>query len=105
VPGGHPFWSHDGSELFYNPGPAQIGVIRINTRLTFSFGEPVTISTAGLQSKDPTRNSRVWDIAPDHKRVIGVTDATESAASGEAAAPQIEVVLNWFTDLRARVPN
>ena len=25
VPGGQPFWSHDAAELFYNPGPAQIG--------------------------------------------------------------------------------
>jgi serine/threonine-protein kinase len=104
VPGGHPFWSHDGSELFYNPGPQQIGVVRINTRPTFSFGVPVNFSTAGLQSKSPQNNPRVWDVAPDHKRLIGVADVTESGAPGEASTQQIEVVLNWFTDLRARVP-
>jgi serine/threonine-protein kinase len=104
VPGGHPFWSHDGSDLFYNPRQQQIGVVRINTRSTFSFGEPVTFSTAGLQSKNPQGNPRVWDIAPDHKRLIGVTEATESATSGETAAQQIEVVLNWFTDLLTKVP-
>jgi len=93
-----------GSELFYNPGPQRIGVVRINTRPTLSFGEPFVFSTAGLQSKDPANNPRVWDIAPDGKQLIGVTDATESAASGEAATQQIEVVLNWFTDLKARVP-
>jgi len=104
VSGGQPFWSNDGSELFYNPGPLLIGVVRINTRPTFSFGEPSVFSTAGLQSKNPAGNPRVWDIAPDHKRLIGVTDATETATSSDAATLQINVVLNWFTDLRARVP-
>ena len=102
VLGGQPFWSHDGNELFYNPAQQQIAVVRIDTRATFSFGEPVIFATAGLQSRGPN-NPRVWDIAPDHKRLIGVTDATEATTSGEAAL-QIEVVLNWFTDLKARVP-
>ena len=105
VPGGHPFWSHDGSELFYNPAPQQIGVVRINTRPTFSFGEPAMFQTAGLLSRSPANSPRVWDIAPDGKRLIGVTDAVESASAGEAATLQIEVVLNWFADLKARVPN
>ena len=103
VPGGQPFWSHDGGELFYNPVVAQIGVIRINTRTTLSFGEPLVFSTAGLQSKNPANSPRAWDVAPDHKRLIGVADVTESAATSEAAQ-QINVVLNWFADLRARVP-
>jgi len=102
VPGGQPFWSHDGRELFYNPAPQQIGVVGITTRPTFSFGEPFTFATAGLQSRAPQNSPRVWDIAPDRKRLIGVTDVMESATEG--ATPQIEVVLNWFTDLRARVP-
>jgi hypothetical protein len=80
-------------------------VVRINTRPTFSFGEPFVFSTAGLQSKNPAGNPRVWDIAPDHKRLIGVVDATETASSGDAATLQINVVLNWFTDLKARVPH
>jgi eukaryotic-like serine/threonine-protein kinase len=105
VPGGHPFWSHDGRELFYNPAAQQIGVVTINTRPTLSFGAPFIFSTAGLQSRNPAQAPRVWDIAPDRKRLIGVTEATESAASGDAPTPQIEVVLNWFTDLKARVPN
>ena len=104
VPGGQPFWSHDGTELFYNPAQQQIGVVRISTRPTFSFGEPVVFSTAGLVSRNPGASARVWDIAPDHKRLIGVTDATETATSGDAATAEIDVVLNWFTDLRARVP-
>ena len=104
VPGGQPFWSYDGTELFYNPGPQQIGAVHVNTRPTFSFGEPSVFPTAGLLSRNPGNSPRVWDIAPDHKRLIGVTDAAESATPGEAVTQQITVVLNWFADLRARVP-
>ena len=103
VPGGHPFWSHDGSELFYNAGQLLIGVVRINTRPAFSFAEPFVFATAGLVSRNPQGSARVWDVAPDHKRLIGVTDAVEATA-GEPAALRIDVVLNWFTDLLAKVP-
>jgi serine/threonine-protein kinase len=104
VAGGHPFWSHDGSELYYNPAQQQIGVVRVTTRPAFSLGDPLVFSTAGLQSKNPANNPRVWDIAPDRKRLIGVAEATETTTSSDATQ-QIEVVLNWSTDLRARVPN
>ena len=101
VTGGQPFWSHDGSELFYNPAPQQIGVVRINTQ-PFSFGEPTVFATAGLLSRAPQNSPRVWDIAPDRKRLIGLADVSESGTSGEDPPLQIKVVLNWFTDLRAR---
>lgn len=101
VPGGQPFWSHDGRDLFYNPAPQQIGVVGITTRPTFSFGEPFIFPTAGLLSRAPQNSPRVWDVAPDRKRLIGVTDMESPA---EAATPQIEVVLNWLTDLKARIP-
>ena len=49
-------------------------------------------------------NPRILDRGA--KRLLGVTDATGSAASGEAATQQqIEVIFNWFTDLRTKVPN
>ena len=102
VAGGQPFWSYDGTELFFNPRAGQIGVVRMNTRATFSFGEPLLFPLAGLVSRNPQGNARVWDIAPDRKRVIGVSESIDSATDGEATQ-QIEVVLNWFTDLRARV--
>ena len=54
-------------------------------------------------SRNPQRSARLWDIAPDHKRLIGVTDAVEAAA-GEPLMLRIDVVLNWFSDLRAKVP-
>ena len=43
------------------------------------------------------------DITLDGKRFLGVVAAGQTA-SGAPAAPQIQVVLNWFEELKARVP-
>ena len=44
------------------------------------------------------------DITRGGKPFLGVVAAGSAAASGAAAAPQIQVVLNWFEELKARVP-
>ena len=46
---------------------------------------------------------RTYDIAPDGQRFAMVK---EDAATNDSAAPavRIRVVLNWFSDLQARVP-
>ena len=106
VAGGHPFWSRDGRQLFYNPAAGQIGVVSITTR-PFALGEPARLpgGTSGLLSRNPATDPRVWDITGDGK-LIGVTDATtgDATSSGTPAAPQIRVVLNWFEELKQHVP-
>jgi serine/threonine protein kinase/Tol biopolymer transport system component len=105
--GGQPFWSRDGKELYFNPGAGKIGVISITTKPTFSFGEPIIFATSGLTSRAPSGSERMWDIAPDGQRLIGVADASLGAnpeGNAEAPALRIEVVENWFTDLKERVP-
>ena len=47
------------------------------------------------------RNS---DITRDGKQFPGVVAAGSAVASGAAAAPQTQVVLNSFEELKARVP-
>ena len=44
---------------------------------------------------------RAYDVAPDGRFLMRKLSA---AASGEGRTPQIEVVFNWFEELRARVP-
>jgi len=44
------------------------------------------------------------DITLDGKRFVGVVPAGQNAAAGAFATPQIQVVLNWFEELEARVP-
>ena len=45
---------------------------------------------------------RPYDITPDGRFVSAI--AAGQSASGRPTAPQIQVVLNWFEELRTRVP-
>jgi hypothetical protein len=40
----------------------------------------------------------------DGQHFLGLIDATQTQ-SGAPATPQIQVVLNWFEELKARVPS
>jgi serine/threonine-protein kinase len=98
----HPMWSLDGKELFYGAGVGQFVAVSVTTRPTFTFGNPVPLplrffdSGAGFE-----RNS---DITLDGRRFIGVVPAGQNASAAAPVAPQIQVVLNWFTELQQRVP-
>jgi Tol biopolymer transport system component len=98
--GASPVWSHDGKEIFVASGGA-LAVLSIATRPSVTFGNraalpmPVQVQTSGLLT-------RRFDITPDGRLLGPVTAA--AAESGAAAAPRIHVVLNWFEELKARVP-
>ena len=46
--------------------------------------------------------SRDYDITPDGERILMIVPADEPEL--EHVRPQIHVVLNWFEELKARVP-
>jgi Tol biopolymer transport system component len=98
--GGRPLWSRDGRELFYIPGPGQFMAVTVRTQPTFSFTNPVAVPR-GFGVADPA-SPRPYDITPDGRLVgIGAPGQTQSGSLGPA---QIHVVLNWFEELKARVP-
>jgi len=101
VEGGQPFWSPDGKELFYNAGPGVNAAVNITTRPNFAFSDSMPVPR-GLTNRSPIGYPRNSDITPDGKHFIGVIPA-EQTQSGSPAAPQIQVVLNWFEDLKRRV--
>jgi len=105
--GGHsPLWSPDGSELFYRNGDATMAV-EVETEPTFNRGNPKTLfrgtylSTAILQV-----TSTPWDIHPNGKKFLMITTpgSTGEASEGVGPQPKIIVVLNWFEELKERVP-
>ena len=101
----HPFWSRDGRDLFFSPGAGQFAVISINTRPTFSFSDPVALSRGplGFIEGGPSVR-RQNDVAADG-RVIAILPGDPALASvSSLAAAQVQVVLNWFTELQQRVP-
>jgi serine/threonine protein kinase len=101
--GFHPTWSPDGKELFYltGGGAGQLLAVSVTTRPTFTFGNPVSVSTPFVD-RGP-RFERNNDITLDGKQFVAVVRAGQTV-SGAPAASQIQVVLNWTEELKARVP-
>ncbi len=100
IDGHHPLWSPDGKELFYNPGPGStLHAVSISTQPAFSFGEAVPFPRP-FYGNAPLYE-RTFDISHDGQRFLGLIDAT---SSGVAAVSQLQVVLNWFDELKQRVP-
>ncbi len=97
----HPLWSPDGKELFYIAGPGLFGSVSVTTKPSLSFGSPVRAPKAGFTTASPAV-VRPYDILPDGKHFIGVAPAGQTQAGGGPA--QIQVVLNWFEDVKQRAP-
>jgi len=96
--GVEPRWSPDGRELFYRNGDAMMAVA-VETKPTFKAGVPKELfrgsyfSTIGMH----------WDISPDGKRFLMIKEAGDKTDA--APGPRkIVVVLNWFEELKQRVP-
>jgi serine/threonine-protein kinase len=100
----HAMWAPDGKELFYGPGAGQFVAVSVTTRPTFTFGNPVPVPRPSTFVEGGPGFERNNDITLDGKRFLGVVAAGQSSTSGAPAAPQIQVVLNWFEELKARVP-
>lgn len=99
--GHHPLWSPDGRELFFTPGPgAPLEAVGISTQPTFSFGESgkVTRRFLALGPMYP----RPWDMSRDGQRFLGLSEA--QADGSVAQDQQIRVVVNWFEELKRKVP-
>jgi hypothetical protein len=67
-----------------------------------TFGAPVTSPTT-VTANRIANETRVYDIMPDG-RFVGVVDASAPDGARAEYAPGIRVVLNWFEELKARVP-
>jgi serine/threonine-protein kinase len=96
----HPFWSPDGKELFSRQRGRTV-VRAITTKPTFTFGNPVELpDTVRLRDGGPTFE-RNHDITPDGKRFVGVISGDQTLAA--VSTLQIQVVENWFEELKTRV--
>jgi eukaryotic-like serine/threonine-protein kinase len=89
--GAGPFWTRDGSRLFYIAGDRQMMRVDVKTTPTFDAGIPEALFPAPLAMMQ-ARNLFVF--APDEQRILAV------ATAGTAAATPTTVVLNWSAALR-----
>ena len=70
----------------------------------FTFGQSKPLPIEGLPFTNPDAFVRYYDITPDGKQFVFVLPATSPVDSNRLAAQQINIVLNWFEELKQRVP-
>jgi serine/threonine-protein kinase len=95
--GAEPVWNPNGRELFYRNGDKMMAV-DVTTQPSFSVGKPRMLFEGQYQPTPVTFPN--YDVSPDGQRFLML-----KASEQEQAAPtQINVVLNWFEELKRRVP-
>jgi len=95
--GTEPAWNLNGRELFYRSGDKMMAV-DINTQPGFAAGKPRMLFQGPYERSPAT--SPNYDVSPDGQRFLML----KPADTGESAPTQINVVLNWFEELKRRVP-
>jgi serine/threonine-protein kinase len=90
--GTEPAWSPLGQELFFRNGGAMM-VVGIKTEPTFMPGSPVVLFTGRYTSGIAVN----YDISPDGQRFLMIKE-------DEGQPGQINVVFNWFEELKRLVP-
>jgi hypothetical protein len=94
--GTEPMWNRNGRELFYRAGNRMMAV-DITTEPAFSAGKPKILFE---RQYEPTLISNAnYDVSADGQRFLMLKGEIE-----EAAPTQINVVLNWFDELKRLVP-
>jgi eukaryotic-like serine/threonine-protein kinase len=101
VPGHSPVWSRDGKRLFFVTA-GSVSVVPVATVPGFSFGSPTEVVGGRLQLLTGLNTARKYDVGPDDT-IVGMMEPSD-ASKGSSTAPQINVVLNWFEELKERAP-
>jgi hypothetical protein len=87
--GTQPRWNRNGRELFFRSG-ARMMAVEVEAGAVFRAGTPRVLFE---------KVSSDYDVAPDGKRFLLLKPLALSTEASE-----LHVILNWFDDLRRRVP-
>ena len=96
----------DGRELFYRNGES-VMVVTVETDPELRFGTPNELFSGAYDSRfrgDLSRQT-MWDIHPDGKRFLMLKQAETMEGQSTPPIPsKINIVMNWFEELKQRVP-
>ena len=95
--GTEPLWNRNGRELFYRSGNKMMAV-EITMQPSFSAGTPKMLFEGHYQLLSLSTPN--YDVSPDGQRFLMLKPSEQA----EAGPTQINVVLNWFEELKRRVP-
>jgi len=93
--GGEPIWSPDGKELFYRSGNRMMAV-SVQSEPSFRAGKPEVLFEGSYRSTPVPAGFQYYDLSPDGQRFLMI--------KRDQALGQINVVLNWFEELKRLVP-
>jgi len=91
-----PVWARSGRELFYRNGD-QMMTVDTTTQPSFRAGAPRLLFEGNFLTGTAFRAN--YDVTPDGQRFVMVQQG-----EGVSGVSQIHVVLNWFEELKRRVP-
>jgi len=95
--GTEPVWNRNGRELFYRSGDKMMAV-EIATQPGFAAGKPRMLFEGRYElAPFPISN---YDVSPDGQRFLMLKPTEQT----QVAPTQINVVLNWFEELKQKVP-
>jgi len=96
--GTQPVWSPDGTELFYLSGDKMmVASIQANDQ-TLVAGTPRVLFEGRYVNHSNPPGYQYYDISPDGKRFLMMKEGLIQQQT------QINVVLNWFEELKRLVP-
>jgi Tol biopolymer transport system component len=92
--GSEPVWSHDGKELFYREGDKMISVA-VETKPSLNWETPVMLFEGQyVEGQYLVGGNPQYDIHPDGDKFLMIKTEDEPQLN------QINVVLNWFEELK-----
>jgi Tol biopolymer transport system component/predicted Ser/Thr protein kinase len=95
--GTEPVWNRNGRELFYRSGNKMMAV-DITVQPGFTVGKPRVLFEGSYVPTPATIPN--YDVSPDGQRFLIVKEDQQAKN-----LTQINVVLNWFEELRQKVPS
>ncbi len=91
--GSEPRWSRDGKELFYRSSERMMAA-PVELKPVLKLGKPLPLFVDRYEKTLPLGHIN-YEVSPDGRRFLMVKRTEQ-----ESAAPQLNVVLDWFEDLK-----
>ena len=98
--GSRPRWAADGTELFYYSAPGIIMAVAVRAGDELVLGRPEVAASGSYAI--PLNTGTHYDVSPDGQRFLLIVEQTQD--DDAALPPQLIMVLNWFEELKERVP-
>jgi hypothetical protein len=99
--GNQPLWSPNGRELFYHNADSVMAVA-VEAGQMFKCGKPESLFR-GSYTSFYDQDEHTWGISLDGRRFLMMKEPGSTASAGGAPL-KINIVLNWFEELKQRVP-